>query len=613
MTKYLSTELWKTSDGFLTTEESERIIKSTQKNIAILAGPGAGKTEILAQRANFLLQTGASKSPQKILALSFKVDAASNIKERVDLRCGRELSRRFDSYTFDSLFSSLVSRFLSLLPNWIKIPSDFDVYPFDHNWWNEYERIVLKGQPCNDKSLFSPLDLTDKPKPEIVKIWDYCVNKKVIDYDMCRSMAYTIVKNNTQIKNLILSTYKHLFLDEFQDTTDLQYNFIKAIFEGSGTIITAVGDTNQAIMRWAGANLENFDNLKKDFDSEIISLTVNYRSNSKIVSLINHVIKNLTPEEEALIVYKSTRKENPLSNCIGVKYFDDITNETEYISKYINFLIKQNSKLEQGDFAIILRQKAQDYFDKANNIFKNSGLNLRNEDELVIKNGIKIQDLMTEPLSVFLVLLIRKKINFINYLQEKELEHSASILSGYDVERDIDYKNLQTYISDLESCIDFSSPIEKSVSEILKIISTKIKIVFPKYKPQYLTKVKKSFCKFFQDAIDKDPHDTKLAIKNYQGINQVKLMTIHKSKGLEFDTVFFVDFHDESWWGLRRAVEQKNEQAQQEEKNSFFVGLSRAKERLFFTKSKGNWPPVIAKLLKESELITIMPDLQKLL
>ena len=181
------------------------------------------------------------------------------------------------------------------------------------------------------------------------------------------------------------------------------------------------------------------------------------------------------------------------------------------------------------------------------------------------------------------------------------------------MERDIDYKNLQTYISDLESCIDFSSPIEKSVSEILKIISTKIKIVFPKYKPQYLTKVKKSFCKFFQDAIDKDPHDTKLAIKNYQGINQVKLMTIHKSKGLEFDTVFFVDFHDESWWGLRRAVEQKNEQAQQEEKNSFFVGLSRAKERLFFTKSKGNWPPVIAKLLKESELITIMPDLQKLL
>ncbi len=613
MTKYLSTESWKTSDRFLTTEESERIIKATKKNIAILAGPGAGKTEILAQRANFLLQTGTCKSPQKILALSFKVDAASNIKKRVDLRCGRELSRRFNSSTFDALFISLVSRFLSLLPNWIQIPSDFDVYPFDRNWWHEYEQTILKGQSCDYKDVFSPLDLTDKPKPEIVKIWDYCVNKKVVNYAMCCSMAYTIVKNNTQIKNLILSTYKYLFLDEFQDTTDLQYNFIKAIFEGSGTIITAVGDTNQAIMRWAGANLENFDNLKKDFGSEIISLTVNHRSNSQIVSLINHVIKNLTPKEEALIFYKSTKKENPLSNCIGAKSFDDISSETEYISKYINFFIKQNSELEPSDFAIILRQGAQDYFDKANNIFKNSGLNLRNEDELVIKNGIKIQDLMTEPLSVFLVLLIRKKISFINYLQEEELERIASTLSGYDVRRDIDYKNLQTYISVLESYIDFSSPIEKSVSEILKIIDTKIKTVFPQYKLQHLTKVKKSFCKLFQDAIDKNPHNTKLAIQNYQGVNQVKLMTIHKSKGLEFNTVFFVDFHDKSWWGLCRAIERKNKQAQQEEKNAFFVGLSRAKERLFFTKSEASWPPVIANLLKESELVTRMPDLQTLL
>ena len=86
-------------------------------------------------------------------------------------------------------------------------------------------------------------------------------------------------------------------------------------------------------------------------------------------------------------------------------------------------------------------------------------------------------------------------------------------------------------------------------------------------------------------------------------------MTIHKSKGLEFNTVFFVDFHDESWWGLRRAVQQGNDQAQREEKNSFFVGLSRAEERLFFTKSQGNWPPVITTLLKDSELLVVMPDL----
>jgi superfamily I DNA/RNA helicase len=613
MTKYLSTESWKTSDKFLITKESERIIKTTQKNITILAGPGAGKTEILAQRANFLLQTGACKSPQKILALSFKVDSASNIKKRVDLRCGQELSNRFDSYTFDALFISLVHRFRSLLPNWIKIPFDFDVCPFDNNWWHEYEQIVLEGQPCNDKKLFSPLDLTEKPKSEIVKIWDYCTNKKVMDYAMCRSMAYTIVKNNTQIKNIILSTYKYLFLDEFQDTTSEQYDFIKAVFKSGNTIITAVGDTNQAIMGWAGANLENFDNLKKDFGTEIAYLTANHRSNSKIASLINYIIKNLTPKNETPGVYKSTSSRDLSLDCIGAKSFDDVKEEAEYISGYINLLMKKSSELKHSDFSIILRQKAEDYFNRANDIFKNNGLTLRNEDKLVTKNGMKIQDLMADPLSIFLVLLIRKKVRFIDYRQEKELERIASAFSGYDIERDIGYKNLQEYISVLELCIDLSIPIENSVSKILKKIGkTKIKVVYPQYSTQYSTKVRESFCILFQEAIDKNPNNQKLAITNYQGMNQVKLMTIHKSKGLEFNTVFFVDFHDKAWWGLRDAVKKENKQKQEEEKRSFFVGLSRAKERLFFTKSEGDWPPVIARLLTESGEVTMMPDLQLL-
>ncbi len=613
MTKYLSTELWKTSDKFLITKESERIIKTTQKNMTVLAGPGAGKTEILAQRANFLLQTGTCKSPQKILALSFKVDSASNIKKRVDLRCGQELSNRFDSYTFDALFISLVRRFRSLLPNWIKIPFDFDVCSFDYNWWHEYEQIVLGGQPCNDKKLFSPLNLTDKPKSEIVKIWDYCTNKKVMDYAMCRSMAYTIVKNNTQIKNIILSTYKYLFLDEFQDTTSEQYDFIKAVFKNGNTIITAVGDINQSIMRWAGANPENFDNLKKDFSTEIFHLTTNYRSNPTIVSLINYIINDLTSKKGTPRVYKSIKSGDLSLDCIGAKSFDDATKEADYISRYIDFLIKKNSELKHGDFAIILRQKAEDYFSRASDIFNNNGIILRNEDKLVTKNGIRIQDLMTEPLSVFLILLIRKKIRFIEYQQEKELERIASAFLGYDLERDIGYKNLQECISVLELCIDLSTPIENSVSKILKKIGeTKIKVVYPQYSTQYLTKVRESFCILFQEAIDKNPNNQKLAIANYQGLNQVKLMTIHKSKGLEFNTVFFVDFHDEAWWGLLDAVKKENKQKQEEEKRSFFVGLSRAKEQLFFTKSKGDWPPVITRLLKESGKVTEMPILQSL-
>ena len=617
MSKYLSTGLWEPSEGFITTKTEEKIIKENQRNLSILAGPGAGKTELLAQRANYLLQTGKCKTPQKILALSFKVDAATNIKNRVDLRCGNELGHRFDSWTFDAFFISIVRRFSYLLPDWVDMQADFDVYSFDRGWWNDYERLELDGLPCKyrgsftDPNLHSPLDLSETPNEEIVKIWNYCTVNKVADYPMCRSMAFTIVKNHSQVRNLVLSTYKYLFLDEFQDTTDPQYGFLKVIFKGSDTIITAVGDSNQMIMGWAGANLKNFENLRKDFNSERIHIMVNHRSNSKIVSLINYVIKDLTPSGEEPIIYEGTRQTPPPASCIGVRGFDSVKSEADYISKYINLLMRKTPSMLPSNFVLILRQKAQDYFNQANETFQNNSLNLRNEDALVVKNGVKIQDLMSEPLSIFFILLVRYKIGFINYTQKNKLESIASTLTGYDLNQDRSSNKLKKYITSLVSCIDLSKPIRNSVIEIVKTIGKmKMKAVFPQYRSKHLNKVGKSICLLFQHEIDKNPTDIKKAIENYEGANQVKLMTIHKSKSLEFDTVFFVDFHHDSWWGLCKAIRQNNDKKQREEKNSFFVGLSRAEERLFFTKSKGNWPPIIIDLLKKSKLIVKMPDVE---
>ncbi|VEB34479.1 DNA dependent ATPase I and helicase II [Legionella sainthelensi] len=618
MSKYLPFEQWKPSKEFLSSNLLERIIRENLNNLAILAGPGAGKTEILAQRASFLLQTGTCRTPQKILALSFKNDATANIQKRVVLRCGQELSRRFDSFTFDSFFISLVRRFITLLPDWINIHADFEVYSFDRNWWNEYEQFILNGSPCLYKSTYnqpdrhSPSDLSDIPEDEIVKIWDYCSAKNVVDYSMCRSMAYTIIKNHSQVRNLILSTYQYLFLDEFQDITDFQYNFIKTVFDNSNVVITAVGDTNQMIMGWAGANSLNFKKLQNDFDSEIIPLAINHRSNSKIINLINFIIHDLTPQGEVAVVYEGTRKELPPSVCLGARSFNCIKDEGEYIAQYIQQLMQQNPSLEPSDFILVLRQKAQEYFSQVNEAFTMKGLHLRNEDIEVIKNGIKIQDLMDEPLSIILILLIRKKIGVINYRQEKELEGLISSVVGYDMTLDREQKRLNKHLSDLISIINFSTPIKTIVSRVIENIGlTKIKNVFPQYRSYYLKKTENSFCAFFQESLERNLQDVRLAIESYEGHSQIKLMTIHKSKSLEFDTVFFVDFHTNSWWGLDKAVKENNEEQQRAEKNAFFVGLSRAKERLFFTKGQGDWPPAIINLLKESQLLIKLPDINK--
>lgn len=128
MTEYIDKDEWKAVDGvnYLDDSEEIKVIKSCE-NILVSAGPGSGKTELLAQKATFLLQTNLCKSPRKILALSFKVDAAENIKERVSQRCGNELSTRFVSKTYDSFFKEIVDRFGYLLPEEYKIAESYGI------------------------------------------------------------------------------------------------------------------------------------------------------------------------------------------------------------------------------------------------------------------------------------------------------------------------------------------------------------------------------------------------------------------------------------------------------------------------------------------------------
>src|SRR5690606_17673385 len=112
---YIKPEDWIPADGFILEPAAKIAVKSEINNL-ILAGPGAGKTELLAQRACFLLQTNLCPSPQKILAISFKTDAAENLKKRVELRCGKELAARFESRTFDSFAKQLLDRFRLGIP-----------------------------------------------------------------------------------------------------------------------------------------------------------------------------------------------------------------------------------------------------------------------------------------------------------------------------------------------------------------------------------------------------------------------------------------------------------------------------------------------------------------
>ncbi len=194
-----------------------------------MAGPGAGKTETLAQRADFLLRTGACPYPKRILAISFKKDASENLKSRVTIRCGHQLASRFDSYTFHAFAKRLIDIF----------------------------RTHLQGQDALN---------------EDYAIGSNRISRTQITFNDMVPLASDIVSGCVVAQNSIRDTYTDVFLDEFQDCTQHQYSLVLNAFQGTGTRVVAVGDTKQKIMGWAGALDGIFLNYGHDFQALSLNL-----------------------------------------------------------------------------------------------------------------------------------------------------------------------------------------------------------------------------------------------------------------------------------------------------------------------------------------------------
>lgn len=123
----IAVEAWLPADGLTLEPNALRAVKECEHCLALTAGPGAGKTEMLAQRADFLLRTGTCRYPKRILAISFKVDASRNLKERIQRRCGPVLASRFDSYTFHAFAKRIIDRFRPVLVGQDALDADYTI------------------------------------------------------------------------------------------------------------------------------------------------------------------------------------------------------------------------------------------------------------------------------------------------------------------------------------------------------------------------------------------------------------------------------------------------------------------------------------------------------
>jgi superfamily I DNA/RNA helicase len=248
---------------------------------SVVAGPGAGKTEFLAQRATFLLQTGACPPPFRILAISFKRDAAENLSSRVRKRCPPEQAARFVSMTFDAFTKGLVDRFSPALPPHWRPTKPYNVlFPKDRDLRYALDRIRLNAKPewqsdiaAITASSFEPrhvggMRLLEEPSGPasgadfaIQHWWEENLHrpgKSTLTFTMLNRLAELLLRAHPSIRRALQITYPFVFIDEFQDTTYAQYDFLLSAFGGSKAALTAVGDDKQRIMAWAGARADAF-------------------------------------------------------------------------------------------------------------------------------------------------------------------------------------------------------------------------------------------------------------------------------------------------------------------------------------------------------------------
>lgn len=574
-------EHWITVDDLILEDNANRVVRSPSENALVVAGPGAGKTELLAQRACYLLQTNTCKYPQRILAISFKRDAAYNLKERVTLRAGVELSNRFDSFTYDAFAKQLLDRFMSVLPNDYQIGQDYTII-FDKELLEIYKSVSIEYVSVTDKSELISWNTRGKIPYQASSYEEKIRNKawrKMVDpvntrlsFAMIMRLAEMIISSNHKLRQYLQKTYAYIFLDEFQDTTDVQYDFLKACFLDSQKVYTAVGDDKQRIMGFAGARKTIFRDFERDFAAETIPLRMNFRSAPVLVKVQNHLVKSLLGKTDFATPSKKWRPDQ--GECL-IWEFSSQDHETSHIVKSVKHWIAHDD-INPREICILVKQLPQVYVGKLIEALRADGVNARDESIF--------QELLTDEMTNYVVHVLcmafssnkeAKGIAF-NFLSRVHNEFSDAQLIKLE-------HKLSAFVKSIRTEYNNGDGTELQVSEMIdKVIDfagyDRIGDSFPVYKnratlDRSITELKKNFLAYYTST-----SDLREALDQFIGKDTIPVMTVHKSKGLEYQTILFVGLEDAAFW--------KFDTAPDEDKCLFFVALSRAKERVVFTFSK---------------------------
>jgi len=479
---------------------------------------------MLAQRADFLLRTGKCRYPKRILTISFKVDASQNLKFRVRKRCGPELAERFDSHTFHAFAKRIIDRF----------------------------RLVLTGQDALDQ------DYAVGPQR---------IQRRSITFADMVPLAVEIIESSHIARNAVRQTYSHVFLDEFQDCTGVQYQLIKTCFQSTAVRLTAVGDTKQRIMGWAGALEGIFETYANDFNALPLNLYQNFRSEPRLRRMQNAMVRAMDPP--------AALDDDDLTGDDGeieIMRFDEDDDEANAVADAVGRWI-DDENVDPSDIAVLVSKQQNLYCQKLRAALDARGVPYRDEDDT--------QNLASEPVANLIVdfLLVvtgqrqsrpfRRLLDLVVFARGLDQEREYQARSRWNRFVATIKQKIATEDIDLEDLDDLRS----IVYELFDIVGRDAVVGLSHEYAQgdYLRQQIDATIDRVHTLVSDGGNAVK-TLASFSGDRAVRIMSIHKSKGLEFDSVVVLGVERETFWGSSDA-----------ERSAFFVGISRAKRRLYLT------------------------------
>lgn len=612
----------------------------------LLAGPGSGKTRVLTARLGRLLNESAGERFQ-ILALTFTNQAALEMMERLDSISDSRAER-----SFVGTFHSFCAEVLRHHGAHVGVQPDFDILIEEADRQREFRRALQSDKARAavenlEERGIKPLPLIDKlkqlglPPGESAKkfknkeiaasvitcyeAYDQQLRKQNrLDFNTILFKAYELVSSFPGVCKILRAIYRYWALDEFQDTNSLQYSIVKSIAGEKFKNLFVVADEDQIIYQWNGASYQRMQQYIEDFEPEVFQLPTNFRCPAEVVGIANKLIQHnrFRHEGKKLLVSGVPRSNVVASDAICLEEFDTGENEAQSVAERIDenwgseqsvgvlarnkYLLEpvKDALSELGRKSRIVQSRNDFVSPQYRLIYRLLRLCVRNQNEDILRDVV-------ESLNAFLDVPIELQ-NVIARAKARDQDVFSALIGELDTSDDqqvppTDWRGLLTSLGNRDispsefvnqaielmfDVSDQSGGVDTDIAEDEQAWNSLRQEI------RAVAGSKISLDRFLQelDMRSKEPPLSQ---------DEIALMTIHASKGREFDDVYLIGVAEDilpSWHSKKKS---DSSPEMEEERRNCFVAITRTKKtlNLSYAKKYGTWRRQPSRFLHEMELI----------